>query len=88
MKIPNIDTPEDNFTSIKLSSNGFDGKIKDILILPERAKQAGGFLTDGEQSVLMFRLSKLMLNARIDRPVAVYDDPVSAKTPVRALAIP
>ena len=38
------------FAGVALGSNGFEGEMQDISILPSRAKQMGEPLTESEQS--------------------------------------
>ena len=62
-----------------LSSNYYEGGVLDISILPGRAEQMGGPLTESEQYTLRSEFGELTRVAGIARPVALYGASVSAQ---------
>ena len=76
------DIPDGNTTCSGLTyrSGNYECEIQDIAILPGRATQMGEPLTPDDQCALRSELANLLRIARIARPDALYDAPISGQT--------
>ena len=63
-----------------LSSDNYEGRSRDITILPAMAQKMGGPLTHEERFILRSGRGKLMRISRIARHCALYGASIAAKT--------